>query len=255
MLVVVVAALVLTGCDPAAEPAAAPTTPARSPSASPSPSPSPSPTAEPVTGSDCPNEATAVVSEEPINASGTSGAGGGDEVEVAVVVDREAPLGCQAFLVATVGNVISSNVIEGDLQLDFNPPQIRALSDVDGVEGPEAFVTVQSGASTEFGMLFLLDPVRPVRFEDPDRGNGDLLAFGGSVTHLDGAACVPGEDGTVVISTAGSQAKRYRLERRFYRFEDDLLIEIRSEMLTVSFKQLVNDFPEFSTQPFSNCPT
>lgn len=253
-IVVLAAALALTGCDPDEEPHATPTpTPIVSPSASPSPTSSQSP--EIVTGSDCDNEAAAVANGETISASSFSGPGAEVvEVETAVVVDPEAPPGCQAFLVATTGGVTSSNVIAGDVQLDFNPPQIRTLTNVDGTEGPEAFVTVQAGASTEFGALFLLGPVRPVTFEDPERGAGDLLAFGGSVTHLDGAACVPGESGTVVISSAGSQAKRYRLDRRFYRFEDTLLVEVRSETLTASFKELVNDYPEFSTEPFSNCP-
>lgn len=257
------AVLVLTGCDSDDEhQATPPPTPIESPSASPSPSPTASQTPETVTGSDCGNEAVAVADGETISASSWSGTGassgsgtGADaaEVETAVVVDREAPPGCQAFLVATIGGVTSSNVIAGDLQLDFNPPQIRTLANVDGAEGPEAFVTVQAGASTEFGALFLLDPVRPVVFDDPERGTGDLLAFGGSVTHLDGATCAPGESGTVVISSAGSQGKRYRLERRFYRFQGARLIKVRSEILRASFHELVDDYPEFSTDPFFDC--
>lgn len=254
-ILVLASALVLTACDSEDEPQATPTpTPIESPSASPSPSPTPSQSPEIVTGSDCDNEAATVANGETI--SGYSSAGPGAQVETAVVVDPEAPPGCQAFLVATTGGVTSSNVIAGDVQLDLNPPQIGSLANVDGAEGPEAFVTVQSGASTEFGTLFLLGPggVRPVTFGDPLRGNGDLVAFGGSVTHLDGAGCVPGESGTLVISSAGSQGKRYRLERVFYRFEDDRLVEVRSETLMVSFHELVSDFPEYSTQPFSNCP-
>ncbi len=256
-ILVVVAVFVLTGCDPDDEPQAAPTqTPIESPSVSSSPSPTSSQSPEVVTGSDCDNEAAAVANGETISASSFSGTGAEvEEVETAVVIDPEAPLGCQAFLVATTGGVTSSNVIAGDVQLDLNPPQIRTLVNVDGVDGPEAFVTVQAGASTQFGALFLLGPpgVRPVTFGDPERGNGDLLAFGGSVTHLDGAGCVPGEDGTVVISSAGSQAKRYRLERRFYRFEDDLLVEVRLERSKESFNGL-SSYPEFATEPFANCP-
>ena len=243
LILMLAAVVVLTGCGPDDEPQAAPT---RTPSQIP----------EIVTGSDCDNEAAAVANGETISASSFSGTGAEVvEVETAVVVDREAPPGCQAFLVATTGDVTSSNVIAGDVQLDFNPPQIRTFANVDGAEGPEAFVTVQAGASTEFGALFLLGPVRPVTFDDPERSNGDLVAFGGSVTHLDGATCAPGESGTVVISSAGSQGKRYRLERVFYRFEDDRLVEVRSERLTVSFDELVNDYPEFSSVPFDNCPT
>lgn len=249
------AVLVLTGCDSDDEPQATPpATPIESPSASPSPSPTPSQTPETVTGSDCGNEAVAVADGETISASSWSGTGAdAAEVETAVVVDPEAPPGCQAFLVATIGGVRSSNVIAGDVQLDFNPPQIRTLANVDGAEGPEAFVTVQAGASTEFGALFLLDPVRPVVFDDPERGTGDLVAFGGSVTHLDGATCAPGESGTVVISSAGSQGKSYRLERGFYRFQGARLIKVRSEILRASFHELVDDYPEFSTDPFFDC--
>lgn len=257
LILVLVMAVVLTGCDPDVEPKAVPTsTPSESPSASPFPSPTPSQSPETVTGSDCDNEAVAVANGETISASSWSGTGADvAEVETAVVADRQAPLGCQVFLVATIGGVTSSNVIVGDIQLDLNPPQVRTLANVDGVEGPEAFVTVQSGASTQFGALFLLDPVSQVTFGDPERGNGDLLAFGGSVTHLDGAACVPEEAGTVVISGAGSQGKRFRLERRFYRFEDDLLVEVRLERSKESFNELVNDYPELSsTVPFANCP-
>lgn len=257
LILMLAAVLVLTGCDPDEEPQAAPTsTPIESPSVSPSPSPSPTPSQSPeiVTGSDCDNEAATVANGETISASSWSGTGAdAAEVETAVVVDPEAPPGCQVFLVATIGGVTSSNVIVGDIQLDLIPPQVGTLANIDGVDGPEAFVIVQSGASTQFGALFLLDPVRPVTFGDLERGMSDLMAFGGGVTHLDGAACVPDEAGTVVISGAGSQGKRFQLERRFYRFEDDLLVEVRLERSKESFNGL-SSYPEFATEPFANCP-
>lgn len=252
-ILVLASALVLTACDSEDEPQATPTpTPIESPSASPSPSPTPSQSQEIVTGSDCVNEPATVATGEVISeySSGTSDRG----VEMEVVVDPAAPVGCQAFLVAKVNGITSSNAIVGDLQLDLFPPQIRKLVNVDGEGVPEAFVTVQAGASTEFGALFLLEPdgVQPVTIEDLPYG-GSLLAFGGSVTHLNGADCVPGEMGTVVISGAGAQGSRYRLERGFYRFEGTHLVPVRSETLRVSFKQLVDEYPEFSPEPFSNC--
>ena len=175
------------------------------------------------------------------------------EGEVEIVIDPEAPFGCQVFVVATVDGVTSSNVVEGDIQLDLIPPQIRELVDVDDSGVPEVFVSIQAGASTEFGLLFLLDPVRPVTFGDPDRGNGDLIAFGGGVTHLDGAACAPDEPGVVVISNAGLPGKKYLLERTFYRLDDDLLVEIRTEESTETYEGL-SRYPEFAGAPFGNCP-
>lgn len=248
--------LVLTGCDPDEEPQAVPTpTVIESPSMSPppSPSPTPSPSLEVITGSGCDNEAEVVANGETISGLSASGTGAEDEIDAEVVADPDAPLGCQVFLVATIGGVTSSNVIVGDIQLDLIPPQVGTLANIDGVDGPEAFVIVQSGASTQFGALFLLDPVRPVTFGDLERGTSDLMAFGGGVTHLDGAACVPDEAGTVVISGAGSQGKRFQLERRFYRFEDDLLVEVRLERSKESFNGL-SSYPEFATEPFANCP-
>lgn len=227
--------------------------PENSPAAIESPSPTPGQSPEIRTGSACENEGEAVATGD--SGSGHTISGPGPEVEAQVVVDPDAPAGCQAFLMVRTEGVTSSNVIPGDVDLNLYPPQIAAMADMDGLEGPEVFVTVQAGASTQFGRIFLLAPdaVRPVTFEDQTRTTGDLVAFGGSVTHLDGAACAPGKNGTVVISSAISQGKGYRLERRFYRFDDEVLVEDSSESLRASFHQLVDNYPEFSTTPFDNC--
>ncbi|MPZ71010.1 MAG: hypothetical protein GEU71_16020 [Actinobacteria bacterium] len=247
--------VVLSACDGDEEPGSAPT-PAPAPAESPSPTPSESPTPEVITGSDCPNEAAAAATGEAISGSSWAEAGidgEGEEGEVEIVIDADAPIDCQVFVVATVDQVTSSNVVEGDIQLELIPPQVRELVDIDGSGAPEVFISVQAGASTEFGALFLLDPVRPVTFGDPDRGNGDLIAFGGGVTHLDGAACAPDESGTVVISGAGLPGKKYLLERTFYRLDDDLLVEIRTEESKETYEGL-SRYPEFAGAPFGNCP-
>ena len=247
--------LLMGACDGDEEPRSA-ATPTPTPAESPSPTPSESASPEVILGSDCPNEATAATSGESTSGSGWA-QGGVDgessEGEVEIVIDPEAPFGCQAFVVATVDGVTSSNVVEGDIQIDLIPPQIRELVDIDDSGVPEAFVSIQAGASTEFGLLFLLDPVRPVTFGDPNRGNGDLIAFGGGVTHLDGAACAPDEPGVVVISSAGLPGKKYLLERIFYRLEDDLLVETRTEESTETYQGL-SRYPEFAGAPFGNCP-
>lgn len=247
--------VVFSACDGDEKPRSTPT-PTPTPVESPSPTPSQSPSPEVATGSDCPNEATAVSSGESTSGSGWAEAGvdgEGGEGEVEIVIDPEAPFGCQVFVVATVDGVTSSNVVEGDIQLELIPPQIRELVDIDGTGAPEAFVSVQAGASTEFGRLFMLEPVRHITFADPGAADRDLIAFGGGVTHLNGAACAPAEPGVVVISSAGLPGKKYLLERVFYRLEDDVLVEIRTEESVETYEGL-SHYPEFTSAPFGNCP-
>jgi hypothetical protein len=88
-----------------------------------------------------------------------------------------------------------------------------------------------------------------------DLARDDLLAFGGSVGHLEAVDC--DANGDVVISVAlpeGNTAEAYEVERRFFTSAGAKIVLVRSrtERHTVDATG-IDDFPEFAGSPFGSC--
>jgi hypothetical protein len=74
-------------------------------------------------------------------------------------------------------------------------PRFKGISDLDGNGFGEIWIRTGSGASTVFGAVITLvdDRLAVVAIDEPTSGSpSSTFAIGGSVMHLDGAACLPG---------------------------------------------------------------
>ncbi len=208
------------------------------------------PPSEVVLGSDCDNEAAVVT--PPFEGSTSTIASEAHRTEVLTLLDPAAAEPCRAFLVYGRDGRYSSTNIAAEITPGFGFPKLIGLADLNGDALEEAIVLVQAGASTQFALIFELveGGVREVVIEgDPPYGN--LIGFGGSVGHLDGAACVVDSD-QVVLSSAVPKDAGYRIERRYYALEAGALVPAGMETDFATAHRL-NDLPDFAPEPFGNC--
>jgi hypothetical protein len=127
-------------------------------------------------------------------------------------------------------------------------PAPNLIADIDGAPGKEIVVNVHAGASTQFASIFTLRGSRLIRvsIESAD----DLVPFGGSVAHLEGADCVPG--GGFVIASASPRGRGYVVTRTFFEARGTALVIDHAEERTVAPRDL-NSIPEFAGPPFGSC--
>ena len=173
--------------------------------------------------------------------------GDGSDEAVTVVVDPGGRPGCRAFLVVRgVGAAPIDVLDESVFRLGLPAPNL--LADIDRVPGKEIVVNVHAGASTQFASIFTLRGPRLIRvsIESAD----DLVPFGGSAAHLEGADCAPGNG--FVIATATPRGRGYAVTRTFFEARDAALAVDHSKKRRVAPRDL-NSIPEFAGPPFGSC--
>lgn len=184
--------------------------------------------------------------------------GDGSSDHVGIALDRTAPEGCQAFLVAdTASGVVGGSIAEWSLTGGLPQPRLHSVAQIDGSGGDEVVVDVEAGASTEFVSVFSDVDSSFVALTLPKEAPGspkDVFAYGGSVGHLDGVDCAP--DGGIVVSFATPSGQSYRVVRHFYSVDKASLKpdDARDQTTTSTFAGL-DRFPEFAAAPFGSCST
>ena len=177
--------------------------------------------------------------------------------EVFLAVDEGGEPGCRALLfVVDRGekSAVSLDVEETGLGLGL--PAITGLRQIDGLGGAEIVVDMVAGASTLFAGVFAFanGSLQQVRIDQSQPPTENLFAYGGGVGQLSAADCAA--DGTILISTAVPEGRRYRVERHTYTF-DGLVIAhdpSKDETLRRRLRMIPRSFPEFAGPPFSSCP-
>jgi hypothetical protein len=175
---------------------------------------------------------------------------------VYLVVDRDARIGCRAFLVVEASSGSHALAIDREeLSFDLGLPAVVDLRQVDGRPGLEPVVDLFSGASTVFAGVFTMGwgALEQLRVEG-DLLVPDLFAHGASAGHIDTADC--SGDGSVVVSGATPAGRRYVVDRRFYTVEGGVLEPepARDQRAEVELGKLPSRFPEFAGPLFSSCP-
>jgi hypothetical protein len=182
------------------------------------------------------------------------GDGGRDTVRIAL--DRGAPRGCQAFIVARSENAsLVAPISAWDPTAGLTAPHLNSLAQINGAAGDEIVIDAAEGASTQFEDVFTFENGVLVPMTVQGAPFTGSFAYGGSVGHLDGVACAP--DGTIVISSAtpkGFSGRRYAVVRRFFRPDGSVLRfePTRTRHRLVSPAALVR-LPEFTGGPFAGC--
>ena len=183
------------------------------------------------------------------------GDGVGDEVTLHF--DRDAAVGCQAFLVVGSEDDLVAPVWTMGEPSGLPQPSIFGFSDLDGDGGFEIVISEASGASTQFVNAYKVAEGRIVSLHVPDSDTG-LFAFGGSVGHIEAIDCSP--DGEILVSQAvpgeghaASEQPLYEVTRRTYRVEGAELTRVDVERREMPIDRLVK-FEEFGSGPFASCP-
>lgn len=179
--------------------------------------------------------------------------GDGAGESVSVYYDPQGELGCQAFVVAESDGATIAGALEtwrGEFGLPM--PTLNSLTDVDGEPGDEIVVNMGAGASTQFVGLVVEDGgiLRQVTTHAQGQVAPGLLAFGGSVGHLEAVDCAP--DGGVVASFAAPDEDVYRVVRTFYGFAGAELVQDDREVERVPIER-IDRFPEYAASPFGSC--
>ena len=248
--------------------------PAPEPEPSPAPvdtvvtSPVVSETASPTVAADAECENAAAVAADPIRRTNAPVRvdvdGDGIPENVLIALDPTAPVGCQAFLVVQILDVVySASIWEAGPQSGLTEPSIHSFADINGEPGAEILVVEAAGASTQFVGAFVLTDtaLERITFDGASDSSvpeaGDLFPYGGSVGHLEGVDCT--DEGTIVVSSAvpGSTEEDleggvYNVERTFYRLEGEELHEESNTRDQVRIQRL-EQFPEFAAGPFGSC--
>jgi hypothetical protein len=173
--------------------------------------------------------------------------------------DEEGKVGCQAFLVAEVGDTsVVAPIWEVGSQGGLPRPRLHGIAEINGDEGLEILVDEVAGASTQFVAVYTYDEGSIEKIEPRGVPDG-LFAYGGSVGHIEAAGCAQGGD--IVVSQALPGETRgslnnslYDVTRRFFSALGDAYTRERVERhREVPLKEL-DRFEEFGTAPFGNCP-
>jgi len=183
--------------------------------------------------------------------------GDGEADGVFIAVDDRAESGCRALLFVTSGDrTIAASLDFGDTDLGLGLPALEGIKQVDGDGGGDLVVNMAAGASTLFAGVFIFADggLEQIRIEGSQPPVENLFAHGGGVAQLSAADC--GGDGAVLVSTAMSDGRRYRVDRYTYEFEDGVLARdsAKDERQTLRAQSLPRSFPEFAGPPFSSCP-
>jgi hypothetical protein len=230
-----------SACDESEPPSGRPGTPATSPSPS-----------------GCPNEADLIADEGALRGplrGDVTGDGRADEVFVAV--DEGAEIGCRALLLVRFeGETVATSIDREDLEFALGLPVPVGLRQIDGRGGGDVIVDLAAGAATVFAGVFGFGDGgwEQIRVEGSQPPAVDLFAHGGGVGQLSGVDC--GADGSVLISTAVPDGRRYLVERFTYEFDGRTLVRDPAQDVTrkVKFRELPRRFPEFGGPPFAGCP-
>lgn len=224
-------------------------------------------TQEVVTGSDCRNEASVIrANEDPERALEGDVDGDGSADTVYLAQDEDAEPGCRSFVAVDTGaRLISAPVDPLGTERSLPKPALRFVVPINDVAGDEVVVNIEMGASTEFVGVFTTNDDGLARIELDGKGPGPfaqelgkdaLLAFGGSVGHMEAVDCAT-RDGFVVLSAAvpsGSSADVYEVERRFFRADGSVLTLVPALTEKHTVKNLaIEDFSEFARSPFGSC--
>ncbi|MGH2729865.1 MAG: hypothetical protein ACRDJI_04570 [Actinomycetota bacterium] len=187
--------------------------------------------------------------------------GDGTEDSAAVHVDDSAGAGCQAFVVVTAENGVSSAPVwvlgaTGGL----STPTLGSLAPIGREPGLEVIVNEAAGASTQFVGAFSLtgEGLRRMEVRGPSVSDvAGLFASGGSVGHLEAVDCL--DDG-VVVSAATPAAGRaalgrgiYNVVRRVFGVAGPVLEPESTHRNRVDIDDLNSRFPEFAHSPFLSC--
>jgi hypothetical protein len=174
-----------------------------------------------------------------------------------VAVDEGAEVGCRALLIVRSGDeTVATSIDRDDLEFALGLPVPVGLRQIDGRGGSEVIVDLAAGAATVFAGVFGLGDGgwEQIRVEGSQEPTVDLFAHGGGVGQLSGVDCAA--DGSVLISTAVPDGRRYLVERFTYEFEGRTLVRDPAQDLTrkVTLGELPRRFPEFGGPPFASCP-
>lgn len=215
LLLVVPAALLLSGCSGssrAPEPTPTPT-PSPTPSATPAPVPTPSATAAPTpsrtavpTGSPTATPRRAAVDGD------VDGDGRPDRISATDTV--------LTVVLSSTGRAVTAPVHAEAPR----PAPVLGSHDVDGDGRSEVFVETAQGASTTFATPYRYDgtALRELSLD----GMPARLGIGGSVTHGDGFRCAGGL--LVLLSAESSDGKAYTVRTSRYRLTATALVLVGS---------------------------
>ena len=183
--------------------------------------------------------------------------GDGEADDVFIAVDEKAELGCRALLfVSSTDRISAASLDGGDTDLSLGLPAFEGIKQVDGVGGGDLVVNMVAGASTLFAGVFVFEDggLEQIQIEGSQPPVENLFAHGGGVAQLSAADC--GGDGAVLLSTAITEGRRYRVDRHTYEFDNGVLARdpARDETQMVKAQSISRSFPEFAGPPFSSCP-
>lgn len=215
------------------------------------PEPGPSATGASVeTAGECPNEPAALQGAPEGSLTGDV-TGDGEPDSIVLHADEDGAPGCTAFL--SIDGRWSAAIDQDGMVAEAGLPSLMGLVQIDGRPGLDIVVRLLSGASTEFAGVFTVGSGQLERLQiDDAAGSGDLFAYGGGVTHLDGVDC--DEEGRVVIASAVSQdAEVYQVTRTIMELGGSALVPIEMTESEVPAEE-VHSLPELTGAPFGSCP-
>jgi len=206
----------------------------------------------------CPNEEKLTTNERMHKGELRGDVTGDGEADVVLIgIDEEAEVGCRALLFVVAGDRTSAVSLDSeDTDMSLGMPALEGIKQIDGEGGNDVIVNLASGASTLFAGVFVFAAggLEQVQIEGSQPPVENLFAHGGGVTLLSAVDC--GEDGTVLVSTAMTEGRRYRVDRHAYESEDGVLVmnSSKDETQRLSLRAIPRSFPEFAGPPFSSCP-
>jgi hypothetical protein len=207
-------------------------------------------------GDDCPNRASVFEQEAPEQVvEGLVDPAGGSDDRVWIALDSDGEPGCRAFLVMEgAGGVTGLAIDRADAPVGDGFPRVSGLASIDERPGAEVVVDMLAGASTEFVAIFSMGGggLEQLTIAGDDE-YGDLFPSGGSVGHLEASDCTTGPPGTVVVSLAVPQGRRYEVTRTFYLTQEGMLRRDRVERDRIRDPQDLESYQEFLGTPFGTC--
>ncbi|MCA1706483.1 MAG: hypothetical protein LC808_25745 [Actinobacteria bacterium] len=208
-----------------------------------------------LTSGKCPNE-EAVVADPDLRKGGAlegdvDGDGAADEV---FLVEAEDKPDCSRFLVVKTGDEVLSTGLEaegGGLTLGL--PFLKGLAQIDGRPGDEVYVTVLTGASTEFLSVFSTGAGKLERLE-VDGSYGPLFPSGASAAHAEATDCRPGEGRIVIEAATRVDPRGWNVTTSYWRFDGKSFVRDGEAGINTDPVGIRRD-PTFKRTPFGSCPT
>jgi hypothetical protein len=179
--------------------------------------------------------------------------GDGDRDKVSMAKTKGKP-DCSNFLVVeTDDEVFSIPLASEGGGIALGIPSLKGLAQIDGRPGVDVYVTMLSGASTEFLSVFSAGGGKLERL-DVEGSYGPLFPSGASVTHAEASDCREGPGKVVIVALNKQDPQGWVGQWSYFRFDGHSFVR-DGEAITTDPIGRIQRNPEFRHTPFGSCPT